>query len=49
MSEDEGAGGLHEGLGREKYAPCPLLLQYVQAGRLGRKSGHGFYEYPGQT
>src|SRR5205085_1241792 len=35
---------LHEGLGREKYAPCPLLLQYVQAGRLGRKSGHGFYE-----
>ena len=38
---------LHEGLGREKYAPCPLLLQYVQAGRLGRKSGHGFYEYPG--
>ena len=40
---------LHEGLGREKYAPCPLLLQYVQAGRLGRKSGHGFYEYPGQA
>src|SRR4051794_2625057 len=37
---------LHAGLGREKYAPCPLLRQYVQAGRLGRKSGRGFYEYP---
>ena len=37
---------LHHGLGREKYAPCPLLRQYVQAGRLGRKSGRGFYEYP---
>jgi 3-hydroxybutyryl-CoA dehydrogenase len=36
---------LHEGLGDPKYAPCPLLRQYVQAGRLGRKSGHGFYEY----
>jgi len=36
---------LHEGLGNPKYAPCPLLRQYVQAGRLGRKSGHGFYEY----
>ena len=30
---------LHEGLGSPKYAPCPLLRQYVQAGRLGRKSG----------
>jgi 3-hydroxybutyryl-CoA dehydrogenase len=37
---------LHRGLGNPKYAPCPLLRQYVQAGRLGRKSGRGFYEYP---
>jgi 3-hydroxybutyryl-CoA dehydrogenase len=37
---------LHEGLGDPKYAPCPLLRQYVAAGRLGRKSGRGFYEYP---
>jgi len=36
---------LHEGLGNPKYAPCPLLRQYVAAGRLGRKSGRGFYEY----
>jgi 3-hydroxybutyryl-CoA dehydrogenase len=36
---------LHEGLGDPKYAPCPLLRQYVAAGRLGRKSGHGFYDY----
>jgi 3-hydroxybutyryl-CoA dehydrogenase len=36
---------LHRGLGDAKYAPCPLLRQYVQAGRLGRKSGRGFYEY----
>jgi 3-hydroxybutyryl-CoA dehydrogenase len=36
---------LHEGLGNPKYAPCPLLRQYVQAGRLGRKSGQGFYAY----
>ena len=36
---------LHRGLGDPKYAPCPLLRQYVQAGRLGRKSGQGFYEY----
>ena len=36
---------LHEGLGDTRYAPCPLLRQYVQAGRLGRKSGRGFYEY----
>jgi 3-hydroxybutyryl-CoA dehydrogenase len=35
---------LHEGLG-EKYRPCPLLRTYVEAGRLGRKSGRGFYEY----
>jgi 3-hydroxybutyryl-CoA dehydrogenase len=36
---------LHDGLGDDKYAPCPLLRRYVQAGRLGRKSGRGFYEY----
>src|SRR6266511_1367657 len=36
---------LYSGLGDPKYAPCPLLRQYVQAGRLGRKSGSGFYEY----
>src|SRR5919197_2214265 len=33
---------LHEGLGNPKYAPCPLLRQHVEAGRLGRKSGEGF-------
>ena len=36
---------MHRGLGDPKYAPCPLLRQYVQAGRLGRKSGRGFYSY----
>ena len=36
---------LHDGLGSPKYAPCPLLRQYVAAGRLGRKSGRGFYDY----
>ncbi len=36
---------LHEGLGNEKYEPCPLLREHVAAGRLGRKSGHGFYSY----
>jgi 3-hydroxybutyryl-CoA dehydrogenase len=36
---------LHKTLG-EKYRPCPLMVQYVKAGRLGRKSGHGVYQYP---
>ncbi len=36
---------LHEGLGDAKYAPCPLLVEHVAAGRLGRKSGRGFFEY----
>ena len=36
---------LREGLNDDKYAPCPLLRQHVGAGRLGRKSGEGFYSY----
>jgi 3-hydroxybutyryl-CoA dehydrogenase len=36
---------LQQGLGNERYAPCPLLLDHVAAGRLGRKSGQGFYSY----
>jgi 3-hydroxybutyryl-CoA dehydrogenase len=36
---------LHEGLGDDRYAPCPLLRVHVKAGRLGRKSGRGFYDY----
>ncbi|HEX4521733.1 MAG TPA: 3-hydroxyacyl-CoA dehydrogenase NAD-binding domain-containing protein [Gaiellaceae bacterium] len=37
---------LQHGLGDAKYAPCPLLREHVAAGRLGRKSGHGFFDYP---
>ena len=36
---------LQEGLGDDRYAPCPLLREHVAAGRLGRKSGSGFYDY----
>jgi 3-hydroxybutyryl-CoA dehydrogenase len=36
---------LHAGLGDAKYRPCPLLIKYVDAGWLGRKSGRGFYNY----
>ncbi len=36
---------LHQGLGDDKYRPCPLLRRMVAAGHLGRKSGRGFYEY----
>ena len=36
---------LHEGLADSKYRPCPLLVQHVRAGRLGRKVGKGVYDY----
>ncbi|MFN3932649.1 MAG: 3-hydroxybutyryl-CoA dehydrogenase [Brevundimonas sp.] len=40
---------LYEGLADSKYRPCPLLVKYVEAGWLGRKSGRGFYDYSGDT
>jgi len=39
---------LHDGLSDTKYRPCPLLVKYVEAGWLGRKSGRGFYDYRGE-
>jgi 3-hydroxybutyryl-CoA dehydrogenase len=38
---------LYEGLADSKYRPCPLLVKYVEAGWLGRKSDRGFYDYTG--
>ena len=40
---------LHEGLADTKYRPCPLLVKYVEAGWLGRKTQRGFYDYRGET
>jgi 3-hydroxybutyryl-CoA dehydrogenase len=39
---------LYEGLADSKYRPCPLLVKYVEAGWLGRKSQRGFYDYSGE-
>jgi len=40
---------LYDGLADSKYRPCPLLVKYVEAGWLGKKSGRGFYDYSGET
>ncbi|OKP79907.1 3-hydroxybutyryl-CoA dehydrogenase [Ensifer adhaerens] len=40
---------LYDGLADSKYRPCPLLVKYVEAGWLGRKSGRGFYDYRGEV
>ena len=40
---------LHEGLADTKYRPCPLLVKYVEAGWLGKKTGRGFYDYSTET
>jgi 3-hydroxybutyryl-CoA dehydrogenase len=40
---------LYEGLADSKYRPCPLLVKYVEAGWLGRKTNRGFYDYRGET
>jgi 3-hydroxybutyryl-CoA dehydrogenase len=40
---------LHEGLADTKYRPCPLLVKYVEAGWLGRKTKRGFYDYRGEV
>ena len=39
---------LHEGLADSKYRPCPLLVKYVEAGWLGKKTSRGFYDYSGE-